>query len=321
METISKIIKKTLLLAVLIGLFPFLSNQAAAATDKTANCGQIVETKLNDLLSIKDDQKLPVREKTGLELDAKITLLDSIISCSKEEVAEIGSILKDLKNLSEEDAKTRDLLISKLDEFSSYFNKQGEAFDEIKYHKNNSDEISSLAEDIFSWRQTSYAPFIKNAVNFSFFFKQNNIISVAKSRYDKISTSLKRMLSINNKDVTSLLNLSSDKIKQAVDLNNQAFSLIKNNLNFLFATPTPEILTSSASTTPSLSSSQVTTTVSIISSKDSSSATTTPDSLPDNKEKPALLPENLIKQSLDNIKSAYEDFFKISKVVQKILGF
>lgn len=302
----SKKISIKIVTAVFFGAFPFLIGQIAFAEEKT--CDKQIEEKLNDLLSIKDDLKLSEDKKSDLEFEAKKDLLFSVLSCSKKELEDVKKDLLDLKKISDEDNQIKEALLKKIDNFFSFFDDKNATFEEIKKDK---EKIKELAKEILEWRQNTYSPLIKEAVNFSFFYKQENIISIAEARYEKISSSLKKILSVKNKEVDDLLLSSNKKIKEAKDLNSEAFVLIKKDaIPFLLefsslATTTSEKIEnlSFASSTPEKSS------------KENKGVEK------DVKIEEKKTPEKLIKDSLDKIKDAYRDFFKISKAVEKLLKF
>lgn len=289
-----KTIKTSFLLITALGLFYFL-NSTALAAEKT--CNEQIEEKLNDLLLIKDDLKLSEEKKLNLEFESKKILLDSVISCSIKELEEIKLELNNLRKLENEDGKIREIFILKIEELSEFFKEKNDIFKEIK---NDQEKTKELAKEILDWRQNTYSPFIKKVVNFTYLFKQKNIIGIAEVRLNKISSSLKKMLSIENKEINDLLLSSSKKITSASELNNKAYSLINEDFKKMVeeqtATSTPELLISNEQ--PVEKNIEET-----------------------DKEEEKESADKLIKESLDKIKEAYQDFFKISKIVEKILNF
>ncbi|MFA5173253.1 MAG: hypothetical protein WC435_02550 [Candidatus Paceibacterota bacterium] len=298
-----KIIKTSSLLLAILGLFSF-SNFTALAAEKT--CNEQIEEKLNNLLLVKDDLKLSEEKKSDLEFEAKKILLDSIISCSGKELEEIKSELNNLKKLGDEDGKIREVFLLKIDEFFKFFEEKNNVFKEIK---DDREKIKELAKEILDWRQNVYSPLIKKVVNFTYFFKQKNIIGTAEVRLAKISSSLKKMLSIENKEINNLLSSSSKKISAASELNNKAYSLINEDFKKFIEE------TSATSTPDALISNQE------VKGEDKETSEKTEEKEEVKPEEEKEFADKLIKESLDKIKEAYQDFFKVSKSVEKILGF
>jgi len=301
--------KKTIFIipAVILGLLFF--SPALASED----CNIKIEENLNKLLKIKDNYYIYGDEKVNSEYEARKNLLSSIISCSKEEVSDLKKNLEDIKKLNEENEKIREYFISNLDKFREYFQSQEKTFEEIKKNK---EKIKILAKEIFEWRQSTYNPLIKNAVNFSFVFKQDSIISTTENRLNKINNSLKIILSVRNKEISDLLKSAQEKIETAQNLNQEAFEIINKDIEPIKI----ELRGETATTTSSLELSK--NTKGSTDNKIIKKNINEPEINPQTKvEKVIVPPQDLIKKSLDNIRDAYKDFFELSTVVKNLLGF
>jgi len=294
-------------------LFGFLIFSPVLAAE---NCSQVIDEKLNALLEVKDNYYIYGDEKANKMHQARQKLLSSIISCSREEIIELKENLESLKKISSEDEQIKKYFISQLEEFIKYFEAQEENFNQVK---NKKDKIKDLAQEIYQWRQDTYNPLIKDIVNFSFVLKQDSIIITAFNRLNKINNSLNIILSVKNQEINNLLASAQEKITTAQDLNQQAYQLIDHNLQPLrielngpVATTTP-----SDDQPPSNEGEENPSSQTEGENEDQSNQ----EQKVDLSEKVPALPQDLIKQSLDKIKEAYQDFFKLSSAVKDLLGF
>jgi len=287
-------------------VFSFSMVKAAEIKTVSENTCNI-EKSFNDFLEIRDNNKLEKEQKDKEVFTARKNLLENIISCSIKEINDTKTDLSNLKNLDEKNSSIKDYLNNKFDYLLSSL-KDKDA--EFQISLEDEDKIKTIAEDLLNWRENEYSDNLKNATNFSLTFKEDEIIKIAEARWQKISSSIKSLLSLKNKEITSLLQESSDKIKAAKDLNKKAYddliSLIEkqrkeeDKINEI--PPLEEaIITSSEKEIPMLQT------------ETSSTASSTP--------AVTTTPGDNIKESLNKIKDVYQNFFKISSLVKKILGF
>jgi len=302
-------IKLFLILATpsLVLLFFGLPNTSLAAED----CQ--IETKLDELVSIKDNLELSTSDKETGTASARFDLMVTIINCSLEEISNLKTNLSNFKDLNESEIKIKDSFINKLDEFSKYFENQKEVLSEIK---DDSTKVKNLAQQILTWRSKTYNPDTSEIVDFIFLFKQKESIATADARLSKIKTSLNKIFSLNNSKINSLLKKATDDIIKSKELREEAYNLFLTNLEVKSATTTPKL---SSATKLDIDSKSITPAPTLLKNptvKELSSDIPIEIIIPE----PSPVVRDLIKESLGSIKSAYENFFDLSRVVKSLLG-
>lgn len=293
---------------LILGSFLALSPSTLAASSESCQ----IDEKLDNLLSAKDNLELSEEEKVAQEFTARQNLLSTIISCSLSESKDIKEKISSLPNLTETEASIQKSYLSDLDSFISYYESQNKIFEKIS---EDQDKVRQLAQEILEWRQKEYNPKIKNIVDFSFIFKQREIISTAKNRLDKIKTSLSSLLSISSPQVNRLIKSAETHINQSVSLNNSAHNL---HLEKYQESSALESSTSTPKASSPLFKAAIPAPNSILSEISTSTATSTSETVPPLTEPTS---RDLVRQSLQEIKSAYDDFFEVSKAVKILLGF
>ena len=262
-----------------------------------------IEADLNNLISIKDDLKLSAKQKAIKEFEARKTLLSSVITCSLDEIKIIKQSLKEIDNLKYKEKEIRDSFNKQLDEFEKYYQENESILEDIK---DNNENLKELATTILSTRENEYNQKITAIVDFTFSFKQQTAIDTASDRLSKITTSLEKILSLKDKEVNRLLEDSSQKINKAIKLKNEAHSLIIAKYDASQVKPEEIATTTIEAIIEKIEEDIIT--------KDNKTNLTTV------KEEEVKEPRTLIRESLQNIKDTYANFFKISRRVKTLLG-
>ncbi len=277
----------------LLAAFVFLPASSTQAANSSDPCD--LNAKL-DVLS---------QAKSELEFTARQDLLSATINCSLEESDDIKNKISKLNSLSDAaDRRAAAAYDNLLESFIGYYADQKTEFVSAS---TSPDQIKDLAQQILSWRESHYNQPIRQIADFTLALKQQDGVSVAASRLKKIRSSLTSLLSIRNQEINRLLSDADKNISRSRELNEQALSALRSSF---LASPAATAYT--ATTTPSGADSF-------------SISTTTPlyfiSILPNNTSAQTSTPRDLIRDSYENLKTAYENFFQINKAVRKILGF
>jgi len=317
-KTMKKIIASLFLIPVFLLVFPFQTVKAEE-TKAISEPACDIEKSLNNFLSIRDDNKLEKEEKEKEEFSARKNLLGEIISCSIKETTNAKNELQNLKNLDEKSLSAKDFLTSKLDYFLSFLKEKD---NEFKASLDDKEKIKSIAEELLNWRQNEYSNNLKNATNFTLSFKQDDIIKTTDARWQKISSSIKSLFSLKNKEVATLLQKTSDGIKEAKDLKEKAYNNLISSIEEQKKKEEEEKTKKEENINKIVTSENKSPSLSEPAKEDfpSLSTSTTSSTLAISKE---LIknPGDDLKESLNKIKDVYQNFFKISNTVKKILGF
>ena len=252
---------------------------------------------LNNLISIKDDIKLTEKEKENKESEARRTLLTSVINCSIDEIADIKTRLDETDTTEDKEKEIKDSFNKELDNLKEYYEKNKEVIESIE----DDQKLKDLATEILSVRENEYNDVTTNIVDFIFSFKQQKAINTTNDRLSKIKTSLEKILSIKDKEVSSLIKDSEEKVKKATELKNEAHNLIIEKYELSKAPE--EAATSTIETIIEEIEEEII---------NKETATSTKEVI--------IEPRTLIKESLQNIKETYANFFKISQRVKELLG-
>lgn len=301
----------------------FLFSPFALAENPPSPCN--LNAKLDYLSQIKDDVSLTAQKKSELDFAGRKDLLSAIINCSKEESREVKSKLPKPSSLSNEtDGRTAAAYANLLDSFVGYYEQQETAFSSAS---TSPEKIKDLAQEILSWRQSHYNDPVEQIVDFTLALKQQDGISLAANRLKKIRSSLTSLLSIRNPEIDGLILSAGQNISRSRELNEQALSTLRSSF---LASPAAAIATTTSAFSP-VSTSTPLYFISILppatTTPDASLETTSTASSPTPTESIGGTPtgsvgvRDLIKESYEKLKIAYENFFQLSKSVRKILGF
>lgn len=234
------------------------------------------------------------KEEDVLTADQRKAILGEIISSSQSEIENLTDALNDLK-LDEAWAIARDHFIATLATSSEYYtgletrlNKEDVSLDEIK----------SIAADLKAWRETTYSPALKEAGNLILIFQTATVHSVVQLRSVKIGNDIKkldRQKLVNTDVLKKYLTQAEHSIKNAKTLTNKA-----KDIYFIESVaplqPKQKALLKSATSTAD-------------------------EILPPSEETPSTDPQDqvrdLAKESIKELKTAYELFFKMNDRIRK----
>lgn len=267
------------------------------------------ETKAAELLpslintaNAKEEAVHQTQDKTQdtLTPDERKAILQAIVSSSQDEIKNLRDALAGLQ-LDDAWSIARDRFLDTLATSSDYYKKIGERLDQKNIPL---DEIKATATELKTWRETTYTPQSKEMGNLILVFQSENVHNVVQIRDTKISNDIKkldRQKLVNTDTLKKYLSQAEKSIANAQVLNNKAKDLYY-AVSVAPLQPKKNAATSTESSTED--------------------AMVTPDiaPLPDIKE-PKKDPQDevrdLSKDSLKELKTAYELFFKMNDRIRK----
>lgn len=222
------------------------------------------------------------KSATSTALDAYTEILEKVIHCSIAEIESFEAKLDVLDNLSEEDSEYRSAFTLILENYKTFYEESAEELKDAA----TVEEVKELAAKVLAWRKENYNPQAKNIANFIFVFRGKEAIEITDARLKKISLALLDAGLLfrkeNWREFNALLNKAQTNISAAKKLNGQAYTMLMEQLN-------PIATSSTTSTTLAATITKATIT-------------------------------DLLKESLFDIRAAYDIFGDIGKLVKKILG-
>lgn len=179
--------KKHIYIAPVVLGMMLIPQTALAAGDEAI---QPVEKSLETLVTIRDDDTLPQAEKEQKELEARKAVLKEALSLSLQETKDLITRLEELS--FEEDSKEagmRDAFIGALRSYAAYYEQQIVKVDGTR----SSSEVKALAQEVRSYRETIHNPNTQRIVNFVLVFRNESLLSVARTRHSKIASDINKL--------------------------------------------------------------------------------------------------------------------------------
>jgi len=178
--------KYTYIAPMLVGMIMF-PHAALAANDEAI---QPVEKSLETLVTIRDDDSLPQAEKEQKELEARKAVLKEALSLSLQETKDLITRLEELSFAADsKEAGMKDAFIGALRSYAAYYEQQISKVDSAA----SSSEVKAMAQEVRSYRETIHNPNIQRIVDFVLVFRNESILSVARTRHTKISGDIKKL--------------------------------------------------------------------------------------------------------------------------------
>mgnify|MGYP001564361056 CR=1 FL=1 len=127
-----------------------------------------------------------------LDIESRKQILINVLEFSKNEVSSLKDGLLNLKLDNDTWQQIRDEFLNKLSSFSDYY--QGA---EDKINSTSSpltiDDVKSLASALKDWRENTYSPELDKIINMLLIFGTDNLLKTTQSRFDKISSDVKKL--------------------------------------------------------------------------------------------------------------------------------
>lgn len=233
----------------------------------------------------------------------RLEIFDKVLNLSIKETEDIINQLKALENLDEKNSSFRNQLLDKFNGFLKFYEEQKKNFENPE--EVDLAEIKSLAQSFKDWRENVYLPAFKTATDFLLINQQKIALEITEKRHKKISVDVKKLKRINLKGSGELEKFSeqaANSIKDARDLYQEAENSFWSMLETASTTASStDLIVTSPTSTPA--------------------ATTTIPAVEETGENQILILsiKNLIGQSLNKIKEAYQIFIEMSNFVKKLL--
>lgn len=218
----------------------------------------------------------------GNSVEAKKAIFLKIINLSLLETKELKEKIDNLGEL-EEYFGLKDWFSAKLDEYIKYFQLLRE---QIKSGLNE-DELGNLINDFKNWRESDYNLQIKKIIDFILVFQQKQSLVTAENRFEKISKDLQKIKSLKG----NKLELANRLLKEARIYLDEAWRLYSLSEKLLLPFDEEIAATSTVATTSTTSTEVLQLQISDV--------------------------RELLKNTMNEIKNAYQKFFQISVLIKK----
>lgn len=219
------------------------------------------------------------------DLETRKSLLQEILQSSLLEINNLKDILNKIEVNTEDWQSIKDNYLRTLNEFEDYYkNLENKLSDEAIAVK----ETKTIAAELKDWREQIYSPQLKSIMNMALIFQNEKLLKTVFSRLEKISADIKKLNKQNLIKTDVLIksfNQAENLLKEAQTKNEKAKIL------FLEA---------------------------ILITENKNQETKNPVNEPEKKEldRQEAVRET-IKESLKNIKAAYEIFFQMNTEFKK----
>ncbi len=163
-------------------------------------------------------------------LNSKKESLTDALTASYDELNELKSEVESIK-VSDQWDKIKTNLLNQTDKIKDYYDSSSE---KLLSENINQDSIKSLAKELKSFREGVFSEYYKNAINFILIFEEADLLKIADSRLDKISSDIARLekQSVSKaKTLKAFYNDADKHLKLAHNLNDGAKTLFYNYLN------------------------------------------------------------------------------------------
>lgn len=232
---------KKLVVFALLAAGLLLNTKAYAQSDAIKSARQEVIDSLDKFTDAKDESLSPA-EKEKKELGLKKSALQKILTLSILETENIKEKLSGLKDIEAEFLVFKEQLIENLESALERFR---ETEDGLSKNQELT-EVENIASALSDWRNASYSPGVKMAVDFIMVFQNKAVLKTADQRFAKISAELRKMRS--GKQIWQpVLNQAAQNLREARDAQDQAMGLLAEYLpkteedTALPQTDTPEL--------------------------------------------------------------------------------
>gem|GEM_PF-6773499 len=216
-------------------------------------------------------------------LESKKEALSDALTASYDELNELKSEVESIKVEGDQWDKIKIDILNQADKIKEYYDRAGE---KLVSENINQDTIKGLAKELKYFREGFVNEYYKNSINFILIFEEADLLKIADSRLNKISSDLARLekQSVSKvRPLKTLYNEAGKHLKLAHDLNDNAKTLFYNYLNPLEKKEIkPDELDQEKEQTKKLSDSQT-------------------------------LVRSISQKSLDELKATYDIFINMSK--------
>ena len=256
-----------------------------------------INDKVDELNTIRDDNSISAPEKDVKEFQAQQDILNGVIDLSENEVSSAKDQLNKLPEFNKDSAeqKLQSEYLTNLDTYNAYFESEREKIETAA----SIDDLKNIASDIKTYRSNGYDDSLQNMVTFTLLYYSSDITTTAKTRLDKITSDIVKLQNaglVKKSFDASSIDKAAGLISDATKLQEQAKALILEPVQVKDATD--------------------------ITSTDTEAVTKTTDAATTGTDTTIVppTPRDLIENSINDIKNAYNVFLQISKDVRSALG-
>lgn len=279
---------------IFLSAFILLAGSARAETTPVEKALEGVKQTVDDLVSAKD-------EKTPQELPLRIQAFRKVLDLA---IAEAKDLKVRLLSEETEDSKLsalREELIKKISEALKNYEERAKKFSLLERDLNLED-IRLIAEDFQKNRESNFSVATQTAHDFLASRQIGRVLEIARARYDKIETDLKKM---GKNRTTDNLNSLLKKAKKNLESAEKNSRLASERFEQEYLLPKKSAAESEAPATASIMAAT------------EESATSTPTSTA--AISPVFPPSirDLVQESLTSVKDTYQVFIEMSAVVRK----
>jgi len=167
------------------------------------------------------------------ELDSKREMLSDALKASNDELKELREGINSIKVENDGWQKIKEDLLAQADKSKDYYD---EANDKLKSEDIDLGTIKTLAKELKSFRETTFREYLKKSINFILVFEVADLLKIADSRLDKISSDIDRLQrqSISkSKPLRVLFSQAQKYLKLSHNLNDSAKKLLYSDFEFL----------------------------------------------------------------------------------------
>ncbi len=295
--------------AVVIISNMILGNTAFAQTANVQKALENVKENLDELVTAKD-------ENNNNELVFKIETFKKVIDFSITEAKDLKiKILDSDKTDNESILNWREKMIDELNNAIKYYEEQSVLDNEKTI---SIEKIKIMAQDFKNWRDENYLPIATQIRENILIAQEGKAIQTGKKRLQKINEDVLKIQKAKIKgsaELTKFLTNAEESITQAEKINKEAYKLfLKNYTEPLLKTnsTSTEDLTEATSSKESILKMDSETAT-------STNATSTTDTKATSEPIPTLSIKDLVGESLNKVKNAYQVFIEMSNLVRKLL--
>jgi len=283
------------------GLFLPISN--IYAEDLPSALKEVTE-KVGEISDVSENQVLSADEKEQKEVRIRKEALSKIFDLTLLEDKDLRNKLSGIKNLSPEQEIIREKLLGMLDENENAYSEMRSRLTDLTAVS----EIKQLAIDFKDWRTAVYNPKFEKIVSFILVFQERAILATANDRLAKIMVDIERLETaklLKKEDTENDISKIINTFRLAEQLNGQAEKLITETLSEELKTSQTALVASSKAT--SLTTIAASTTME-----------TTLLEATENSEQPSV--KALIEESLGHVRSGYNLFLEMAKLIRNKIG-
>lgn len=191
----------------------------------SANAAELLPSFVNTAVA-KEESIRQAQDKIqdALTLEQRKTILTEIVTASQNEVKNLTEKLTAL-DLGDDWNLAREQFLARLATSSEYYTSLEKRLDQSAL---SLDEVKAIASELKDWRESTYTPELKAAGNMILIYQTDDVRRIVQSRNEKIANDIKkldRQKLVNTDTLKKYLAQADKSIKNAAALNAKAKDL------------------------------------------------------------------------------------------------